>query len=408
MDVFRLGDWRVEPAANLLTGGDDEVRLEPRVMEVLVCLAGRAGEVISKKTLIDEVWQAEFVAENALTRAIVELRRALGDDARRPIYIRTIPKRGYQLLPDVIPDPIVAVGAPVGTPAAGLAELERPVFVARDAELAKLGELLEGTMDGRGTVAFVTGEAGTGKTALVGEFCHRVLERHSDLVVTGSACSAATGAGDPYGPWRQVLAQLTGDIEAGTTGGVLGRVQAQRLWTIALEAGRSIADHGIDLVETMVSGQALIERLTASAAEKPGWLEVLRQQADFRLAVPAVADIRQSALFEQFARVVRQLAKGRPLLLVVEDLHWADAGSANLLFHLGRRLAGSRVMVVGTYRESEIALGRNGERHPVETVIHELKREHGDTVIKLAQTGDRSFIEALVDSESNHLGPSFR
>ena len=404
MDVFRLGDWRVEPAANTLMRVEEEIHLEPKVMEVLSCLAEHAGEVVSKRELIDAVWQTEFIAENTLTRAIAEIRRALGDDARHPTYIQTIPKRGYRLLPEVVRDQVASAGFSVGE----FVEPERPVFVAREAELAKLDGLLDAALDGAGTVAFVTGEAGTGKTALVEEFCLRALERHSDLVVTWGACNAATGAGDPYGPWRQVLSQLTGDIETGTTGGVLGRVQTQRLWTIAPEGGRAIADHGIDLVETMVSGQGLVERLTATATDERVWLEVLRQQVEFRVAVPAVADIRQGALFEQFARVVRRLSSGRPLLLVVEDLHWADSGSANLLFHLGRRLAGSRVMVVGTHRPSEVALGRNGGRHPVEHVLHELKREHGDTVVKLAQTGDLGFVEALVDSESNHLGPSFR
>ena len=402
--AFRLGEWRVEPAANTLMRVKEEIHLEPKVMEVLSCLAEHAGEVVSKRELIDAVWQTEFIAENTLTRAIAEIRRALGDDSRHPTYIQTIPKRGYRLLPEVVRDQVASAGFSVGE----FVEPERPVFVAREAELAKLDGLLDAALDGAGTVAFVTGEAGIGKTALVEEFSLRALERHSDLVVTWGACNAATGAGDPYGPWRQVLSQLTGDVESGTTGGVLGRVQTQRLWTIAPEGGRAIADHGIDLVETMVSGQGLVERLTATATEERAWLEVLRQQAEFRMAVPAAADIRQGALFEQFARVVRQLSSGRPLLLVVEDLHWADAGSANLLFHLGRRLAGSRVMVVGTHRPSEVALGRNGGRHPVEHVLHELKREHGDTVVKLAQTGDLGFVEALVDSEPNHLGPSFR
>ena len=415
--AFRLGEWRVEPAANILMRVEEEIRLEPKVMEVLACLATYAGEVVTKRELIDEVWKTEFVAENTLTRAVAEIRRALGDDARNPTYIQTIPKRGYRLIGEVSREQsraehdgssIKAAALPSFLTGKAFVEPERSVFVARESELRKLDRLLETVLEGQGVVASVTGEAGTGKTALVGEFYRRALERIDDLVVAMGSCNAATGAGDPYGPWRQVLLQLTGDIEAGTTGGALGRVQAQRLWTIAPESGRSIADLGIDLVETLVSGQALIDRLTDSATGEPGWLEELRKQVEFRLAVPAVADIRQSALFEQFARVVRALSSGRPLLLVVEDLHWADAGSANLLFHLGRRLAGSRVMVVGTHRPSEVTLGRNGGRHPVEPVLHELKREHGDTIVALAQTGQLDFVEALVDSEPNRLEPSFR
>jgi DNA-binding winged helix-turn-helix (wHTH) protein len=96
--AFRIGDWRVEPAANVLVRGDEEVRLELKVMEVLCCLAGHADEVVTKRELMDEVWRTEFVAENTLTRTIAKLRRILGDDARKPSYIQTVHKRGYRLI----------------------------------------------------------------------------------------------------------------------------------------------------------------------------------------------------------------------------------------------------------------------------------------------------------------------
>lgn len=99
--VYRLGEWWVEPAANTLTRGTEEIRLEPKVMEVLNSLAERAGEVVSKRELIDEVWHTEYIAENSLTRAIADLRRALGDDARNPSHIQTISKRGYRLIAEV-------------------------------------------------------------------------------------------------------------------------------------------------------------------------------------------------------------------------------------------------------------------------------------------------------------------
>lgn len=95
---FVLGEWRVHPAANTIARGTEEIRLEPKLMDVLQCLAGHAGEVVSKRRLIDEVWNTEFIAENSLTRAIADLRRALGDSARSPKYIQTIPKRGYRLM----------------------------------------------------------------------------------------------------------------------------------------------------------------------------------------------------------------------------------------------------------------------------------------------------------------------
>ena len=98
---FRLGDWLVQPDLNRVTGPDGEVRLEPRVMLVLVRLATVPGEVVSRDTLLDEVWEGTFVGEESLTRAISDLRRAFGDDARNPAYIETIRQKGYRLVADV-------------------------------------------------------------------------------------------------------------------------------------------------------------------------------------------------------------------------------------------------------------------------------------------------------------------
>ena len=88
---------------NRLTGPAGEVHLSPRCMEVLILLARRAGEVVSREDFNDAIWETEFVTDDALTRHISELRRVLGDDARDPRYIETIPKRGYRLVADVQP-----------------------------------------------------------------------------------------------------------------------------------------------------------------------------------------------------------------------------------------------------------------------------------------------------------------
>jgi predicted ATPase len=89
-------------------------------------------------------------------------------------------------------------------------------------------------------------------------------------------------------------------------------------------------------------------------------------------------------------------------------LQWADLGSISLLFHLGRQLAGNRILIVGTYRPEEVALGRDGARHPLETLVHEFQRDFGEVALNLDQAERRGFVEALLDSEPNRLGPTFR
>jgi len=98
---FNVGGWLIVPSLNRLSKGEDSVQLELKLMEVLVHLVGRAGELVSKRELIDEVWKVEVISDGTLTRAIALLRKALGDDARNPRFIETIPKRGYRLVAPV-------------------------------------------------------------------------------------------------------------------------------------------------------------------------------------------------------------------------------------------------------------------------------------------------------------------
>jgi adenylate cyclase len=98
---FRLGEWSVHHAEGNLCSGSKIVRLEPRVMDVLVYLAARPETVVSKEELLQAVWGGAFVEEGALSQAIHSLRKALGDDARQSRYIQTIPKRGYRLVAGV-------------------------------------------------------------------------------------------------------------------------------------------------------------------------------------------------------------------------------------------------------------------------------------------------------------------
>jgi Tol biopolymer transport system component/DNA-binding winged helix-turn-helix (wHTH) protein len=97
---FSVGEWRVQPAVNRLQRGDEVVRLEPKVMQVLVCLAEQAGEVVTREELIARVWPDVFVTDDVLHRAIRELRRGFGDSSSAPRYIETIRKRGYRLIAD--------------------------------------------------------------------------------------------------------------------------------------------------------------------------------------------------------------------------------------------------------------------------------------------------------------------
>src|SRR5689334_14577083 len=98
---FRIGEWLIQPQLNTISLNNDVIRVEPKVMEVLVYLAGHAGEVVSKESLIEAVWADTFVTDGVLTNSIWELRRAFGDEAKNPRFIQTVPKKGYRLIANV-------------------------------------------------------------------------------------------------------------------------------------------------------------------------------------------------------------------------------------------------------------------------------------------------------------------
>lgn len=100
-EPFGLGDVTVKPALNAIARADGHIRLEPRVMSVLVLLATRAGEVLGKEEIFSAVWDGAAVSDDALVRCIAAIRKALGDDPRAPRIIETISKKGYRLVAPV-------------------------------------------------------------------------------------------------------------------------------------------------------------------------------------------------------------------------------------------------------------------------------------------------------------------
>jgi DNA-binding SARP family transcriptional activator len=286
--------------------------------------------------------------------------------------------------------------------------VERPVFVAREHELSQLDGHLEAALAGRGKVIFVTGDAGRGKTAILQEFARRAQEAHVNLVVASGNCNAYTGLGDPYLPFREVLDLLAGNVEAQWAAGAMTGEQARRLWNTLPAVARALADVGPDLVDTFIRRAALLERAKQYAPDRADWLAHLHELVDRKPFGPGMPSPQQSALNEQYTGVLQGLAQQVPLVLMLDDLQWADLGSVSLLFHLGRHLQRSRILIVGAYRPEEVAIGRDGERHPLEPVVHEFQRDMGEIIVNLGQAGTWEFVESLLDSEPNRLEGPFR
>jgi len=295
-------------------------------------------------------------------------------------------------------------------------DFAQPVFVGRERELARLDGLLRDALSGHGGMAFVTGEAGEGKTALLRAFARRASSVHPDLLVAWGNCNAYSGFGDPYLPFRELVAVLTGDAETSWRAGAIPLEQARRLWRTVPDVVQTIVTHDLALIETLLPGRALLSRAQATSREDAIWLQDLRIRV--QQPVPEGEGLAQEQLFEQCTHALRSISANHPLLLVLDDLQWADPGSVGLLFHLGLRLGQARVLIVGAYRPTEIGLGdpftfaqpQNG-RHALEKVLSELKRRLGDTWIDLGQAEQEErqrFVDDLIDREPNDLGPGFR
>jgi adenylate cyclase len=297
--------------------------------------------------------------------------------------------------------------------------VDHALFVAREQQLAQLDTFLDRALAGQSQICFVTGGPGRGKTALMDAFARRTMEVHPNLLVANGNCNAYSDVGDPYLPFRDVMAMLSGDVEAKWDAGTISRDHAQRLWAALPLVVQALLDHGPHLLNVLVPAAALLSRaMLAEPADAP-WLAPLRAQVSRPEAMSL--DVEQSDLFQQVTNVLRNVAREQPLLLILDDLQWADLASASLLFHLGRRLAGadSRVLIVCAYRPEEVALERAGpaagpgqaQRHPLARALSEFKRLFGDVWVDLGQadrTEGRRFIDALLDVWPNRLAEGFR
>lgn len=270
---------------------------------------------------------------------------------------------------------------------------EAPSLVGREGELDLLLAHAARAAGGEGGVVLVSGEAGRGKTALLRGFAAAAQERHPELVVARGYCTAVAGLGDPYLPFRDILLALTGNLESTGRSGPLLPDEARRLMEFAPVVARAIDQFGPRLINTLVPALEVRRWLPDSTAGEPG------EGRD------------QHPVNHQVTAVLGAVAHQSPLLLLIDDLQWADAASIGLLYHLGRNLAGCRILLVGAFRPSEVAGDGAGRDSPLGRALLELRRIYGEIVLNLEQfevAGARRLTDALLDQEPNALPEPFR
>lgn len=287
----------------------------------------------------------------------------------------------------------------------------RKLFVGREAELEQLDDYLHKMLDGEMQVCFIAGDAGTGKTALINHFAHHAHETNDELLYVLGQCNDITGMSDSYLPFRHVLGLLTGDESRRAS--VAIDEKKNRLDGILKTTGRALVEIAPELIGTLIPGAGIIAALGRMGAKEKGMLKGLEEHAE--QVEKHRPEIEQAQIFMQFTALLRTIAEQHPLVIVLDDLQWADMATVGLLFHLVRELKKSRILFVGLYRPGEIASGRNGKEHPLKDalskIFNEIKRYEADIIINLnktTQTAGRVFVDAVVDASTNKLDTAFR
>src|SRR5262249_20761555 len=151
------------------------ISLTPKAFAIFQYLADRAGQLVTKQQLLDNVWPNTYVLEEGLKAYILEIRRALGDDAKQPQYIQTQAKLGYRL-----------IGPVSKSPACLSLAIERDaIFVGRQPELDVLNAMLRQALSGPTRIVFISGEVGIGRSALIRAFLKGAAAEEDLLVGVG-------------------------------------------------------------------------------------------------------------------------------------------------------------------------------------------------------------------------------
>jgi len=337
---LQIGEWWADRTTNELGRGAQTVRLEPKVMEVLMALAGRPGQAVSREELLAAVWPGVVVGDEALTQSIIKLRRALGDNPRSPAYIETISKRGYRL---IAPVGGVEAAAPPrrwwrwGAVAVALALALGIVFWSAKPQppaVAEIGDALTVTV-----LPFETVGAGPGEDYLargIGSDLMTDLSRLSGLRLispSGTARYVVSGSVQRESDNLRVNVRLT-DARSGEQ---LWTQRFERpfgdLFAIQNEISRSLAEHLPGTISA-AERQRLAKRYTANLQ---AYDYFLRGQALF--LVRRTQDNREArALFGKAIELDPKFARAYAALAMTHAMEYRYQSSAQSSAPLKRAL----------------------------------------------------------------------
>ncbi len=309
--IHAFGECELDDERFELRRRGKAVKLEPKVFDVLAYLVRHAERVVTKSELLDAVWAGVNVSESVLPKCIAAVRRAVGDTRARANLIQTVHGRGYRLVAEVRARAASALAdaAPGSDPADSS-------YVGRVGLRAGLTHALDEACAGRGRLIVLMGEPGIGKTrtaeALLGE-----ARRRSLAVAIGRAYEGDTAPA--FWPWVQLLRGVAA-------------LPTMRAW---------LAEGGVVGPEVSTLVPELAARSTAKPSAPPDQRPPEGEDARFRL-------------FDAVSSVLKRAAERQPLVLLLDDLQWADAASLRLLALVATEIGTMPLLMVATCRDDEI------------------------------------------------------
>ncbi len=364
--IYDFGPFRLDTSERILFRDGQYVPLMPKAFETLLALVERHGHIVEKEELMQKVWPDAFVEEVNLFKNISDLRKILGGDGAKQ-YIETIPKRGYRFIAEVreLWEAGGVSGRSTVTSARGDPEPTCGValpgeLIGREAELAQLQSRLETALRGERQIVFVTGEPGIGKTTLVKSFLQRVSANRRLWIAHGQ-CLEQYGTGEAYLPVLEAFSRLCCEPGREQLIALLG--QRAPTWLAQMPALASVVD------------RAVLHRETLGATRE----RMLREMTD----------------------TIEAASTEMPLVFVIEDLHWSDYSTLDLVSALAQRRGPARLLLVGTWRPVEVNLSG----HPLKAVKQELQMRRCCTELPLGFLTEAAVSEYIEARLPQHLLP---
>lgn len=339
--------FRLDLLNQELWQGVERVPIRGKPFAVLAYLATHPARLVLRDELVRAVWPDTHVGDGLLRGYVRELRALLGDDPAAPRFIETVARRGYRFVAPLREREL-------RQPAAGATRASRDEsrhrIVGRKAELEALEGAFAQARAGSRRVVFVTGEPGIGKTTLVDAFLSSVRAR--GVREARGQCLEHFGAGEAHLPLLEALGGLC----------------------------------------RLPGGERSVALLARHA---PTWLvemPALVADADLEGVRRRVLGATRERMLREFAEAVEVLTAAEPLVLVLEDLHWSDHSTLDVISSLARRRHPARLLVLGTYRSPDVA----GSAHPLARIKQDLQVHGLSSEVALPPLGAEDVAEYLV------------